>query len=157
MFGVLSDPAIYEHENEPPPTAEWLRMRFSRLESRWSPDATQQWLNWVMRLPSSTPIGFVQATVYPSHRAAIAYVLGSRYWGKGLATAAVRLMVTELASGYDVTMLSAVFKRSNLRSRRLLERLGFALATPGQHEADAAEADELLMMREAVIEPARRA
>src|SRR5438132_522309 len=31
MFAVLSDPAIYEHENEPPPTLEWLRARFAQL------------------------------------------------------------------------------------------------------------------------------
>src|SRR5437879_10120533 len=34
MFAVLSDPAIYEHENEPPPSLEWLRARFAQLESR---------------------------------------------------------------------------------------------------------------------------
>jgi len=31
MFAVLSDPAIYEHENEPPPSLEWLRARFAQL------------------------------------------------------------------------------------------------------------------------------
>src|SRR5256885_15929378 len=37
MFAVLSDPAIYEYENEPPPSLEWLRSRFTKLESRRSP------------------------------------------------------------------------------------------------------------------------
>jgi hypothetical protein len=31
MFVVLSDPAIYEYENESPPSLEWLRARFMKL------------------------------------------------------------------------------------------------------------------------------
>jgi len=52
MFAVLSDPAIYEYENEPPPSVEWLRARFTKLESRLSANGQEQWLNWVIRLPS---------------------------------------------------------------------------------------------------------
>ena len=57
MFEVLSDPAIYEHENAPPASLEWLRTRFEKLESRKSGDGREQWLNWVIRLPSSELIG----------------------------------------------------------------------------------------------------
>ena len=78
MFTVLSDPAIYEHENAPPPSLEWLRARFARLESRLSANGREQWLNWVIRLPASGLIGYVQATLYPDGRAAIAYELSSR-------------------------------------------------------------------------------
>ena len=54
MFVVLNDPAIYEYEDKPPPSLEleWLRERFARLESRRSGDGRQQWLNWVIRLPT---------------------------------------------------------------------------------------------------------
>ena len=50
MFAVLGDPAIYLYENEPPPSLEWLRDRFTRLETRRSPDGNEQWLNWVIHL-----------------------------------------------------------------------------------------------------------
>ena len=50
MFRVLSDPAIYEFENEPPESVERLRARYAYLEARRSPDGSQQWLNWVLRL-----------------------------------------------------------------------------------------------------------
>ncbi len=73
MFAVLSDPAIYEYENQPPPSLEWLRTRFTKLESRLSANGWEQWLNWVVRLPTSELIGYVQATVHPNDRAAIAY------------------------------------------------------------------------------------
>ena len=73
MFAVLSDPAIYAYENAPPPSLEGLRERFARLESRRSADGTEQWLNWVVRLPTSELAGYVQATIHPDGRAAIAY------------------------------------------------------------------------------------
>src|SRR5262249_17360241 len=33
MFELLMDPAIYEYENAPPESLEWLRERFRKLES----------------------------------------------------------------------------------------------------------------------------
>ena len=143
MFGVLSDPAIYEHENAPPRSLEWLRERFSRLESRRSADGRERWLNWVIRLRTSEPIGYVQATVFPNGRAAIAYELSSRYWSRGFAREACEAMLSELAERYSVHSAHAVFKRSNVRSLRLLERLGFAPASRETYVGS----DELLMAR----------
>lgn len=149
MFAVLADPAIYEHENEPPPSVEWLRARFARLESRRSADGRDRWLNWVIRLPSSEAIGCVQATVHPDGLAAIAYVLSSRHWGRGLARRAVQAMVGELVAQYGVRTLTAVLKRGNHRSMRLLERLGFAPASPERVAGVRVGADEVLMERDA--------
>ncbi|MEO8154413.1 MAG: GNAT family N-acetyltransferase [Rhizobacter sp.] len=147
MFVVLSDPAIYEHENQPPASAAGLRERFMALESRRSPDGHQQWLNWVIRLTSGELIGYVQSTVHPDGHAAIAYELHSAYWGRGLASQAVRAMIAELADHYDVVNLSAVLKAGNQRSFRLLERLGFSIASPEAHARHQPEAGELLMER----------
>ncbi len=119
MFEVLRDPAIYEYENAPPPSLEWLRKRFERLESRCSPDGDAQWLNWVIRLPDTSLAGYVQATVTRNGVGAIAYELASAYWGRGIARDAVRAMIAELAQHHGVRMLTAVLKRRNERSRRL--------------------------------------
>lgn len=148
MFAVLSDPSIYDYENEPPPSLGWLRARFTKLESRLSQNGEDQWLNWVIRLPTSELIGYVQATVHPDGRAAIAYELSSPYWGRGLARQAVRAMISELAGHYRVRSLSSVLKRENLRSMRLLERLGFSPASPEQHLKHGVDPGELLMLRE---------
>jgi [ribosomal protein S5]-alanine N-acetyltransferase len=147
MFAVLSDPAIYAYENEPPPSIEWLRDRFVKLESRRSPDGQEQWLNWVIRLPNSKLVGFAQATVRSNGGAAIAYVLSSAYWGRGLARQAVLAMIGELAERYQVRDFYAVFKCGNQRSMRLLERLGFSLASSEEHVKRQVEAGELLMQR----------
>src|SRR5262249_37713055 len=147
MFAVLSDPAIYEYENEPPRSLDWLRERFAKLESRRSADGRERWLNWVIRLPTSELIGYVQATVRADGCAAIAYELASAYWGRGLAHQAVQAMIGELVAHYDVRRLTAVLKRENGRSRRLLERLGFMLASAELHAAHGVEAGEILMLR----------
>ena len=145
MFELLSDPALYEYESEPPASLEVLRSRFRRLESRRSPDGSQQWLNWVIRRDSGDVAGYVQATVHGDGRAAIAYVLGSRYWGKGMATTAVRAMMDELAARHGATRFIAILKAANGRSLRLLERLDFA-AGNATRECVALEDDELLMV-----------
>jgi [ribosomal protein S5]-alanine N-acetyltransferase len=153
MFAVLSDPAIYEYENEPPASLEWLRERFTRLETRRSADRAELWLNWVILLPGAGPIGFVQATVHPDGRADIAYTLASPYWGRGLASTAVRTMIEELVGEYGVRSLSATLKRANHRSLRLLERLGFAEATPEMRVGRRIAADELLMVHDVSPKP----
>jgi RimJ/RimL family protein N-acetyltransferase len=149
MFQVLSDPAIYEYENEPPQSLEWLRERFARLESRRSADGSQQWLNWVIRMPTSDLAGYVQATVHADGHAAIAYELASAYWSRGLARRAVDAVIEELAESYHVRTVTAVFKKDNQRSRRLLERLGFVPSPPEWREKYSVEADEQMMHREA--------
>ena len=148
MFVVLSDPAIYEYENRPPPSLEWLRERFARLESRSSADGSEQWLNWVIRLPTSELVGYVQATVKQNGQAAIAYELSSAYWGRGLARRAVQAMMTELADHYRAHTLTAVLKRENRRSLQLLERLGFSLASAKSHAELNLDPGEVLMHRE---------
>jgi [ribosomal protein S5]-alanine N-acetyltransferase len=147
MFAVLSDPAIYEYENEPPPSVEWLHARYARLESRQSADGRERWLNWVIRLPGSGLIGYVQATVQADGHAAIAYELSSAWWGRGLASEAVRAMIAELVRQHRVRGLGAVLKRDNRRSLRLLQGLGFTLASPQEHVQRRVEPGELLMAR----------
>jgi len=147
MFAVLSDPAIYEYENEPPPSVEWLHARYARLESRQSADGREHWLNWVIRLPGSGLIGYVQATVQADGHAAIAYELSSAWWGRGLASEAVRAVIDELVRRHRVSSLGAVLKRDNQRSLRLLQGLGFTLASPQEHVQRRVEPGELLMAR----------
>ncbi|MBP6110084.1 MAG: GNAT family N-acetyltransferase [Rhodocyclaceae bacterium] len=148
MFVVLSDPAIYEYENTPPESLAWLRNLFVRLESRRSADGDEAWLNWVIRLPNHALIGYVQATVYADGRAAIAYILNSAHWGRGLARRSVQAMITELATHHQAQYFSAVLKRENFRSSGLLKRLGFTPASAKQAISFGCEADEIAYVLE---------
>lgn len=152
MFAVLSDPAIYTYENEPPASPEWLRTRFEKLESRRSPDGSEQWLNWVVRLRSSELIGYVQATVLPDLTALIAYEFSSRHWGRGLAREAAEALIGELVDYYHVRSLTAIAKSANLRSLRLLERLRFVPAGPDLLAIHHLEPGEVLVTRPASID-----
>ena len=149
MFRVLSDPAIYEYENEPPVSVEWLRARYGKLESRRSSDGREQWLNWVIRMDEVGLIGYVQATVHDDGSAGIAYELGSAHWGRGLARRATEAMLGELAGHYGVATIFAVAKQRNFRSLGLLARLGFSLASPGLRANRGVEPDETLMVLDA--------
>lgn len=147
MFIVLSDPAIYEFENEPPPSEEWLRNRFQLLESRRSGDGREQWLNWVIRLPGGSLAGYVQATVLENRSAFVAYELNSKHWRQGIGSSAVRAMLKELHAHYEVTDFIAVLKAANYRSKALLEKLGFSVASPEQQVLYRDESDEFVMLQ----------
>jgi RimJ/RimL family protein N-acetyltransferase len=147
MFGVLSDPAIYEFENEPPRTVAALGERCARLESRTSTDGSEQWLNWVVKLPSGELAGYVQATVLPGGCAYVAYELASRFWRQGIGSAALQLVLRELAQRYAVRDAYAVLKAANFRSLGLLRKLGFVPLPPTAQAPWTPEPDEVTMQR----------
>ena len=147
MFGVLSDPAIYEFENEPPPSQQSLRSRYERLEKRGPADASEQWLNWVIRLPSGVLAGYVQATVLQTGVAYVAYELNSQHWRQGFGSSAVGAMLEQLRIEYEVHTFVAVLKVKNFRSMALLQNLGFTEASAEQQTQYRDEEDELVMFR----------
>ena len=151
MFEVLADPAIYEFENEPPPSVQWLAERYRRLESRGPDDGSEQWLNWVVRLPSGVLVGYVQATVLPSDVACVAYELGSAHWRQGIGSSAVRAMLDELREHHGVHTFVAVLKACNFRSEALLRSLGFEPGDAQQQAQYRDEPDELVMVRLATV------
>jgi [ribosomal protein S5]-alanine N-acetyltransferase len=149
MFSVLADPAIYEHEGEPPPSECWLAERYALLERRASSDGRDLWLNWVVRLPDGQLAGYVQGTVLESRTALVAYVLASRFWRQGIGTSAVSAMLSELRTEYGVDMFVSVLKKANDRSLALLRRLGFQEATARQLVEFEPAPDETVMVKPA--------
>jgi len=147
MFLVLSDPAIYEFENAPPESEAWLEQRFARLESRHSADGTEQWLNWVIRLPSGALTGYVQATVTKEFVAYIAYELASKFWRQRIGSTAVGAVLAELEASYRVHTFVAILKARNFRSRAFLSHLGFSTEPPVSLTPIDHDTDELLMYK----------
>ena len=147
MFDLLCDQALYRYlDYEPPPSLEYLRDRYARLQSRRSPDGKEAWLNWAIRSADQALVGYVQATVATRH-SYIAYVIGSPYWGRGYATKAVDAMLDHLASSYGVTECLATVEARNHRSIRLLERLGFGPADAKQLQSHNLSATERMFVR----------
>ncbi len=145
MFVVLSDPAIYEFENQPPRDVATLRARYAKLESRRSPDGSAQWLNWVVRLQTGELAGYLQATVLSQGAACVAYVLASKHWRQGIASTGVAAVLHELQTSYEVTDVYAVLKAVNHRSLGLLSKLGFREVRAPRQSPWLPDADELAM------------
>ncbi|MBF9069224.1 GNAT family N-acetyltransferase [Streptacidiphilus fuscans] len=99
MAGVLSDPALHAFIGGAPDTPQALRARYLRLTAG-SPDPAVSWLNWVIQLRDEARLtGTVQATVTVADRmpvAEVAWVVGTPWQGKGIATEAARGLVAWL-------------------------------------------------------------
>lgn len=148
MFPVLSDPAIYEWlDYGAPASVEALRTLYVRLEVGQSPDGSEVWLNWLVRLDGGRAIGYVQATVYPGHKTYVGYVLASDYWGNGYATEAMTALLTHLAQEHPAPVTMAVIEVENVRSAALLRRLNFGVAPTGHPSAGGLTPTERLYVR----------
>jgi len=104
MASVLADPALYTFTGGEPPSAAELRRRYDVQATGRSPDATERWLNWIVRRRAEgDAIGYVQATagVQPGAAVDVAWVIGTRWQGRGFAGEAAAAMADWLvASGF---------------------------------------------------------
>lgn len=127
LYAHLLDERLYRFIPQDPPTSEHsLRERYTRLARRQSPDGTQVWLNWAIRLQVAAQyIGILQATIHPDQRADIAYMLFPPHWGHGYATEGLRRVVGYLQTVHRVHLLTAQVDTRNSASTAVLERLGF--------------------------------
>lgn len=91
MAGVLSDPALYSFTGGTPLAVAELRSRYRRWAAG-SPDPAVTWCNWVIRLREADCLtGAVQATITGrtgASAAEIAWVVGTPWQGRGIATEA---------------------------------------------------------------------
>ncbi|MEV6837156.1 GNAT family N-acetyltransferase [Streptomyces sp. NPDC051133] len=99
MAEVLSDPGLHTFIGGAPESAEALRARYDRWAAG-SPDPAQAWCNWVIRLRDpACPTGTLQATITADDRGAtaeIAWVVGTPWQRRGIATEAARGLVAWL-------------------------------------------------------------
>jgi RimJ/RimL family protein N-acetyltransferase len=143
MFETLSAQRIYDYTpGGPPSSAAALRERYARLEKGRSPDESQRWLNWIIRLSSGECAGFVQATLYPARTGDLAFVLAPDFWGRGVAFEACQAAIPQIAREFGVTGLFATVDPKNARSIRLLERLGFVEIAPSGYPHGKVEPDD---------------
>ncbi|MEU9076907.1 GNAT family N-acetyltransferase [Kitasatospora sp. NPDC048538] len=97
MAAVLADPALHAFTGGAPATAEELRARYARLAAG-SPDPAEVWGNWVLRLRADGRLtGYVQTTVRAGN-AELAWVVGTPWQGRGLATEAARALLAHLTA-----------------------------------------------------------
>ena len=78
--------------------------------------------------------------------AELGIVIGRPWWGKGLGTTAAQLVASYAVDTLNLTEIRAELLRSNMASRRLLEKTGFQFEAviPDFDQSDAGSVDGLL-------------
>lgn len=111
MATVLDDPALHTFIGGAPETPQGLRSRYRRMVAG-SPDPAVSWLNWVVLLREEACLaGTVQATISASGHgpvAEIAWVVGTRWQGRGIAAEAARGLVAGLARQHVGTVVAHI-------------------------------------------------
>lgn len=125
MAEVLGDPAMHAFTGGEPLDADALAARYVMLEAG-SPVAGEEWLNWIVRLDGQ-PVGYVQATITGADRptADVAWVVGTAWQGRGIATEATGAMCDWLRDR-GVAQLSAAIHPDHIASARVAERAGLS-------------------------------
>jgi RimJ/RimL family protein N-acetyltransferase len=107
----------------------------ARIPHPYRPADAERWIAGANKAPGSvaylitladdTVIGSVRLDVDESPTPDIGYWLGTRYWGKGYATEAVRALIDHAFTEAEHTALHSSVRVTNPASRRVLEKCGF--------------------------------
>ena len=79
---------------------------------------------WTVRLGDGAFVGVVDLSALTAHEADLGFMIRRDYWGRGYAFGAATLAILN-AQALGLARLRARIHADNLRSRKLLERLGF--------------------------------
>lgn len=113
---------------DPPHSLEELAERFRRLAARRSPDGSEGWLNWALRLAgTSTFVGTAQATVQLDKSAFIAYMIFAPFQRMGYGKEALGRVLQHLQKDYSIDRIIAEIDARNLASQSLARSLGLEL------------------------------
>ena len=110
-----------------PKSLEDLRDLYRRWE-RGKPNAhgEEVWENWICFLrDTQTPVGGMQASIFPEGVAYIAYAIYIRHQRQGYAREAAQALIEHLRSEHGTVRILAEMNTKNEASRRLVESLGF--------------------------------
>ena len=121
---ILADESIHTFIGTRPMDYTSLREQFAAWEKRYSPDGTEIWLNWTVRLlEGDQVIGHVQATVRDGH-AALGYIMGTEWQGQGYASEACREMLRVIRLGLAITNVTAEVHPEHVASHHVAAALG---------------------------------
>jgi ribosomal-protein-alanine N-acetyltransferase len=114
----------------------WLQMR-DRIPHPYTPADAEQWLRFVHETQPEThfaiavddrvvgAIGFDQGSDVERLSAEIGYWLGEAFWGRGIATAALRAVTRHAFEAHPFQRLFAKAFAHNAASLRVLEKAGY--------------------------------
>jgi RimJ/RimL family protein N-acetyltransferase len=110
MADVLADPDLYAFTGGSPPSPQDLRSRYERMLTG-SGDPSVTWCNWVIALRGPGCLaGTVQATISAGDGLSgeVAWVVGTRWQGQGIATEAARALIGWLGEQSVLTIIAHI-------------------------------------------------
>ena len=123
MAALLDDPALHAYIGGKPASLAELRDRYVRQVTGPGPDSRERWLNWIVRRRrGGQAVGTVQATV-KYEVAAVAWVIGTDWQGRGYASEAAQTMTRWLELN-GVTRVEAYIHPGNGPSQHVAQAIG---------------------------------
>jgi RimJ/RimL family protein N-acetyltransferase len=127
LFERLSDPRVWEFIGENPyPSVAAVADHFDHMAA--GPPARhghERWINYAVRSRAQgILLGTLQATIV-ARRAEVAFLFGPQYWGRGYAAEAMTAFQEHLRHSAPIEEFWATTDPRNLRSIKLLGRLGY--------------------------------
>ncbi len=125
LFALLTDPEIHVFTGgRPPASADDVRERIRRRESRRSPAGDELWLNWTLRLrQTQSVVGYLQAGVTQG-KADLAWVVGVPFQRRGYASEASRRVLRWLRDDLGVHEVRANIHLDHVASHRVARTIG---------------------------------
>ena len=125
LFRLLKDSEIHVFTgNNPPASADDLRARIRRRESRRSPTGDELWLNWTLRLKTDrSVVGYVQAGVEQG-KADLSWVIGIPFQRRSYASEASRRVLQWLCDDLGVHEVRASIHPDHVASHRVARNIG---------------------------------
>lgn len=125
MAVLLGDPGLHRYVGGEPLSPDALRERYERQARGRSADGSQRWFNWIIRdRASEDAAGYVQATVDVATEVAdVAWVVGSRFQGRGFAREAASAMASWLRAA-GVSAITAHVHSDNRASEKVARAIG---------------------------------
>lgn len=125
--------ALLRHANDPA-VARYLSLRFPHPYTPADADAWFDFLDsqddpegWAIEVDGEAVggVGVRRGVAEFAHSGELGYWLGRAYWGRGLMTAAVRVVVPFAMARWGLSRLTAYAASENRGSMRVLEKSGF--------------------------------
>jgi RimJ/RimL family protein N-acetyltransferase len=122
---IASDPEVMRFMDWPMPIdASSTEAHLEGAYAAWDSGAEYQWV--VLERHTGELVGTISFRPR-GHAVDFGYFFARNYWGKGLAFDAASAVMSWFASRPEIVRIWATVDAENVRSRRLLERLGLQL------------------------------
>lgn len=127
LYLAATHPEVMRFMDWPMPTGPGdTEAHLREAWASWDGGSEYQWIIFERNSPAC--VGTISCRP-KGHEADFGYFLARKHWGRGLATDAALAVIAWLESQPEITRIWATVDVENVRSRRLLERVGLQLET----------------------------